>query len=107
MSSGELRHYVELQTQKSDPNDNGDYAKNTEWDHCTNFWARIIYQNVSEDSNDRDFTEGKATIKIRYRKDITNKMRIVFDGRNFDIENNFDPSGRRQYLMLNVVFDGG
>lgn len=103
MSAGELRDYVQIESSASSPSTNGDYSGNTTWSLVANVWARIIYAKVSESSGERDFTRGKATIKIRHRSDITNDMRIVFNGRIFEIEDNFDVNSKGQYLFINTV----
>ena len=107
MSSGELRHSVVIESQAGTPSTTGDYSANTTWSTVDTVWASIKYAGGGESSDDRDSTTQSATIKIRYRTDITNKMRITFDGLIFDIESHIDPSGRRKYLMLSTVISNG
>lgn len=106
MSAGLLRNLVTIQSSTVTASSNGDMSQRT-WAELAQVYARIIYEKASESSGDRDATQGKATIKIRYRSDVTNKMRVTFDSRVFDIENNYDPTGRKQYLMLNCVIPNG
>ena len=106
MSAGELRHRLQIESATTTPGASGDYSGSKTWAALAitpMVWARIDYANTSEKSGERDHTLGKATIKIRYRSDLNNKMRITYDGKVFDIEDHFDPTGRKQYLLINTV----
>ena len=97
-----LRNCVEIQELIDRPTSNGDRS-NPDWVKFSDEWANIQYKDGNESSGDRDSTLGKATIKIRYRPDISNKMRVVYEGRIFDIEDNYDIDGRWRYLMIVAV----
>lgn len=63
-------------------------------------WCQVIQQNG------REFTEGDKVnaeivtiFKVRYRSDITDKMRIVYAGRHFDIFH-IKELGRREGLEI-------
>jgi len=99
MSSGELRFFVEIQSQSYVASDTGDASSPTWTKHC-DAWASIVSMAGKESVDGFDSTLGKAQIKIRYRNDITNKMRVVYDGINYEIQDNFDAHGRRKYLMM-------
>lgn len=99
MSSGELRFFVEIQRFTTDASTTGDTSSKT-WVKHADAWASIQSMAGRESAGDIDSTMGKAKIKIRYRDDITNKMRVVYDGINYEIEDNFDLNGRRKYLMM-------
>lgn len=101
MSSGELRHFIEIQSQSDGVAVAGDFSSPVWAKHC-DAWANIQYMAGKNVGNDRDSTLGQAKIKIRYQSDITNSMRVVYEGRYFDIEDNFDVNGRRQYLIMLV-----
>ena len=103
MSAGQLRHKVRIESQSSVPSDTGDFTGNTTWTLVDEVWASIKHNAGDESSGARDSTKQKANIKIRHRSDITNKMRIVFSGINYDIEGHFDPTGKKAYLMLSTV----
>ena len=111
MSSGELRHKIVIQSQSALPLTAGDFEKSKVWsniDSSPNYvWGNVQYSAGSESSDDRDSTTQRATIKIRYRTDITNKMRVTFDGRIFDIESHQDLMGKRKYLHLSTVISNG
>lgn len=102
MSSGELRFLVEIQSQSSASSPNGDKSQPS-WTKFASAWASIISKSGREISDGRDATLGKSTIKIRYRGDITNKMRVVYDGIIYDIEDNYGLMGRRKYLVMDCT----
>lgn len=63
-------------------------------------WAQVIQQNGRElTEGDKVNAEIVTLFKVRYRTDITEKMRIVYGGRNFDILH-IKELGRREGLEL-------
>lgn len=107
MSGGELRDYIQIESLINAVSANGDYSAGKTWGIVAKVWAKIKYMQGSENSDERDATIGKAMIKIRWRDDISNKMRITFGSRVFDIEDNFDLTGRNQYLTLHTIIADG
>jgi SPP1 family predicted phage head-tail adaptor len=101
MSAGELRFLVDIKRPATDAVVAGDYSGLTFTRHCQT-WANIQYSAGKETGSARDSTLGQAKIKIRYRNDITNKMRVYYDGREFEIQDTFDLTGKRKYLMMLV-----
>ena len=101
MSSGELRFFVEIQSISASTPSAGDYSQPT-WVKHADAYASIQSMAGKESSDGFDSTLGRAQIKIRYRNDITNKMRVVYDGVNYEIQDNFGLHGRRKYLMMVV-----
>jgi len=103
MAAGELRHQIQLEALSySGASNNGDYAAESGWGIVANVWGSITYSRGREDSGDRDSTQNRAVIKIRWRDDVSNRMRVSSDGHVFDIEDNYDPTGRKRYLLLHV-----
>lgn len=107
MSAGELRHSVQIESIIQGSPSNGDYTAVDSWGIVATVFASINYSRGREDSDGRDVTQNRAVIKIRYRDDLSNRMRISHDGRIFDIEDNFDPTGKKQYLMLQTLIVDG
>ena len=107
MSSGELRNYIQIESIINSVSSNGDYSSGKTWGIVDKVWAKISYSKGVESSGERDSTLGRATIKIRHRDDVSNKMRISFGSRVFDIEDSFDVTGRGQYLLLSVSIADG
>ncbi len=107
MSGGELRNYVQIESIVNAVSSNGDYSSGKTWGIVDKVWAKIAYSKGVESSGNRDTTLGRAMIKIRHRDDISNKMRVTFGSKVFDIEDNFDLTGRGQYLTLQVVVADG
>ena len=75
MSGGELRDYIQIESLINAVSANGDYSTGKTWGIVDKVWAKIKYMQGSENSDERDATIGKAMIKIRWRDDISNKMR--------------------------------
>ena len=104
MSAGELRHKVELQTLSYAATTNGDYSKVGSYSELDTVWASIKYSDGKEDETGRDLSKQNVKIKVRYRTDLDNINRVLFGSRVFDIESAIDPTGRRQYLILNSTY---
>ncbi len=102
MSAGELRDYVQIESIVQGSPNNGDYTQADTWGVVASVWARIKYTKSSESSENRDTTTSKAEIKIRHRSDLNNNMRITFNGKIFDFEDNFDASSKGAYLTINT-----
>jgi SPP1 family predicted phage head-tail adaptor len=107
MSGGELRNYVQIESIVNAVSASGDYSSGKTWGIVDKVWARIDYSGGAESSGERDSTLGRAKIKIRWRDDISNKMRITFGSKVFDIEDNYDLKGRSKYLTLHTVIADG
>ena len=108
MSSGELRNKVQIESlTHSGSSNNGDFASEQTWGVVDEVWASITKSKGDEDSDARDNTTQKAIIKIRYRSDINERMRITHNGEIFDIESIQDRNSRRQYLWLHTFMSLG
>lgn len=58
------------------------------WTRVDEVWAKVVYQNTRSDEQvlaDQVVVSTAIAFDIAYRDGITEKMRIVFDGSNFDI----------------------
>lgn len=58
------------------------------WERVAEVWAKVIYQNTRSEEQvlaDQVVASTAIAFDIAYRDGITEKMRIVFDGSNFDI----------------------
>ena len=69
-------------------------------------WAEVVPVGGTEQFQARQVNaEAVAKFRIRYRSDITRKMRVVYDGDDYDI---FDAAEdrrfeRRQYLLITAT----
>ena len=58
------------------------------WTRVAEVWAKVVYQNTRSEEQvlaDQVVVSTAIAFDIAYRDGITEKMRIVFDGSNFDI----------------------
>lgn len=106
LNIAELRHRIAIQsiTEVSD----GQGGKTESWSTVATVWARI--EPVS--SRERlysDKLEYQRThkIAIRYRSDITNDMRILFNGRYFQIKAVYSPDEREAYTFIDAEENQG
>jgi SPP1 family predicted phage head-tail adaptor len=101
MQSGRLRHLLTIQAQSVVRNAyNEEVITFTNWGQA---WGEIRPAGASErivTGADQVQASVDHAITIRFVVGITVKMRIVYNGRTFDIEGITDPDGRRQRLRL-------
>ena len=85
MKVGRMRYRIELQTFISGQDEDGFVRK--EWETWQTRWADIVPVSAKEYfSSDRETTEATYKIYIRYTDGVRDDMRIVHNGRIFDIE---------------------
>lgn len=104
MRIGPLRHRITIQSATLAQDSYGEPIKT--WANlATNpqAWAEV----TSAPAGERFLSGGEQVIahlthrvRIRYRSDVTVKMRVVHESRHLYIENVVDPTGRRRELML-------
>lgn len=84
-----------------------DGAGSGTWELVAEIWAEIVDLLPSRTDGERVanglyFAERPARVRIRYRTDITNAMRLVLDGRVMQIVTMPAELGRREALELMV-----
>lgn len=73
------------------------------WTTFATVWASVLPASGDERFSgrpDMEVAQLTHTVKIRFRTDLNEKMRLVWRGRNLDIERIEDPTGRRAVLEL-------
>jgi SPP1 family predicted phage head-tail adaptor len=100
MNAGLMDELVTVQ-QFSTTTDSNTGAKLQTWSTYTTMWARVQESESGSESVDSDRREAKQTVTftVRYDAGINPKMRIAWEGKNYNIENIADLS-RRMYLVL-------
>lgn len=84
MEIGRLRHRVALQAYTASRDSFG--AETQEWSDTANVWASIEPVSGKEYFSSKQLNAEITTkITIRYLKDISPKMRVVFEGRIYEI----------------------
>jgi SPP1 family predicted phage head-tail adaptor len=65
-------------------------------------WAQVLWtqrETEEEENAMRELPQNMVDFVIRYASDVDETWRIVYDGRNYDIES-IEIMGRRQFLKL-------
>ena len=100
--TSQLRQRITIEEPTETPDGAGGYT--TSWSTLTSIWAHI--EPLSRSSGNERFVEGQLQdrtrwrIAIRYRDDITPKMRAVYGSRLFNIRAVIDPDGMQRELVL-------
>jgi SPP1 family predicted phage head-tail adaptor len=101
MRAGELDRRITIQSQTTTQADN--LELNTAWVDEVSLPAAVKGLRGSERfEHDQRTAEQTKVFKIRYRKALTTKHRIVYDGQSYDIVN-INELGRRAGLELTAV----
>lgn len=100
-----LRHRVVLQTAQLTEQDGGQYA--LEWQSAATVWAEIRpleSRSLSQESLFAEQLVAKLTheVLMRYRDGVSAEMRLVFNGRYFNIRNVVNVGERCEILRLLV-----
>jgi SPP1 family predicted phage head-tail adaptor len=100
MNSGLMDELVTVQ-QFTTTTDSNTGEKLQSWSTYSTPWARIQEAESGSENVDADRREAKQTVTftLRYDSGITTKMRIVWEGKNYNIENIADLE-RRMYLRI-------
>jgi head-tail adaptor len=96
-----------VRLERPKPDDSLDGAGSGSWELVDEVWAEIVDLLPSRADGERiangiDFAERPARVRLRFRTDITNAMRLVFDGRVMQIVSVPAELGRREGLELMV-----
>lgn len=78
MRAGQLRHQIVIQARDG-----------TGWKRYDTIWAAketVSYREQFEQANQLLHDNNMIRFRARYRSDITDKMRVVFCGKYFDIQ---------------------
>ncbi|MDA0780673.1 MAG: phage head closure protein [Rickettsiales bacterium] len=91
-----MRERVKFQTE-SDVADGGGGFTATWINHVT-VWGKVSPVKIDEEAQaDQLQAEVLYKIKIRYRSDLSEKMRIVWQGKNLNIRSITNPDERKRY----------
>lgn len=106
--SSSLRHRITLQEEIRTPDEGGGYIRS--WQDVAELWAEIIPYagtgNFSRGSGKERVAGGQMQAEnsyrliLRYREGVTTLMRIIFDGRVFNIRSVVNVNERNEILEL-------
>jgi SPP1 family predicted phage head-tail adaptor len=101
MRIGRLGERITIESYTSTQDAYGQEVK--AWTPFATLWAEVRTPSASEQFNsgaDREIARIDYRIKIRFRSDISNRMRIDWRGKKLDITAQTDPDGNRRELIL-------
>lgn len=101
MQAGKLRHRVVIQEPVNNQNTETGSIESS-WQDVATIWADVYPLSVREFISAQS-EQGEITtrITIRFRRNISNKNRILYEGKIFNIEGVLpDPVSGREYLTL-------
>ena len=96
-----LDRIIELQRLVLTRGDFGDAVES--WSEIDKVWANVNQTGVSEDfenAADRDVALRNATIRIRWRDDLQESSRVIYDGFPWDIKGIGELGYRRELELL-------
>ena len=106
MRAGRLRHTVSIERISETANDYGEAIK-TWSDHLTDIRAAIEPINGREYfAQDSRHAEVTTRFRIRYREGITNKMRIRYGTRYYNIVSVILPNERKCAELILMALEG-
>ena len=84
MRAGELNRRIVIQQKSITRLASG--AESSSWLTLANSWAKVVQQKQDEEiENDSHLLTDQLTFKIRYRSDLDNEMRILYEGSYYEI----------------------
>lgn len=101
MRIGPLRHRLTMQEQSVTRASNGEEL--IAWVTADTVWGNVRPASGREafvSAGDQQLAVITHRVEIRWRADLTPKMRFLWDGRILEIEQVGDPSGKRASLVV-------
>ena len=101
--SARLIHRLTLQSPQLSDNGSGGYDRT--WQNVATVWAEIVplrSNNVRQELYEHGQIQSRVSheITMRYRADVRADMRMVYDGRFFNIRHVVNEGERGQYLRV-------
>lgn len=99
MNAGQLNRKITIQSFGTTRDPAGQEIK--DWSPFATPWANIRFLNgVESVKADAEVSVSKASIRIRYRQDITNAMRVVYNGITYQIKAVLPDEAKREHVDL-------
>ena len=84
MQSGKLDRRISIQSSTATPNSIGEYVAT--WTTVLNLWASVEYTDTREKYEGAELlAPNEVTFRTRYNSTINEKMRIIYNGKEYDI----------------------
>ena len=106
---GELRNKIDIQHYVRSENEVGEGIK--QWQSYVKPWAKFLTSNVRrqlEVKGEKETSEIFYEIVIRYRNDIDTTMRVVYNGKNYNIDHaiNWKEQNIETHLFCTLIEEG-
>jgi SPP1 family predicted phage head-tail adaptor len=100
--SGELRQRVTLQV--SVPATDPRWGAVEDWQDVDEVWAKVVPRAATEATEAKgQQTQTTYDVTMRYRPDVTSKLRLVWQGRTLEIVSVIDVEARKRELSIEAV----
>ena len=97
--AGKLNYYVELQSQSTAQDAAGEEVES--FATLANVWAERMSRKVSERYIDDQFSGKRSSVwRIRYRSDVDNLDRLVYNSVNYDIIGVYEEGKERDLIIV-------
>lgn len=104
---GKMRERIVLQQQSNARNAQTN-EKIATWSNYATVWASVKAMPVRKIAEDQFVSVSSARFTIRFRSDVTASMRILHQGRIYNIESTAPLNGAKRFLELQCIeFVGG
>jgi SPP1 family predicted phage head-tail adaptor len=101
MSAGKLNRRITIEAPTNRTSASG--AVEQVWNLFANAWAQIISSSGGESFGDDQVTAvSRTNFKIRYIKNVSPAMRVIYRGQAYEINDVSEPD-RNEYLMLSCT----
>jgi SPP1 family predicted phage head-tail adaptor len=105
MNPGDLDRLIELQTRTVSDTDYG--HRQETWVTVATLWAKVQQGKVTEQTRNSDeIAIERIKFTIRYRSNLSNLWRIVYQGRIYKIIGAPQEVGRRHWHVINAEYVG-
>lgn len=101
-SAGRMNRRIQLQADSVAQDEYGEDVES--WVTFATVWAELLNQKATEryTGNQRVGMQ-TFTWRIRYRSDVTNLSRVVYDGKNYLVEGVTEGEGLKRELILTTT----
>lgn len=100
MKVGKLRKKLTIQSVTETQNAYGEPVQ-TWATHAANRWTEVVQRAGDESFDGKRFLDTRRVVfRIRYTAGVRPKMRVLYNGEDYDIQEVFDVGERRRFLEL-------
>ena len=98
---GSMRHRIRLERPVDMPDGAGGSIRT--WQLAAESWASVTPIVAGEDGLDEQVQDlGRMRILMRWRAGIDASMRLIHDGRTYEIDSVTDPDARKRFLTVDA-----